>query len=367
MRILETEYAGCLFRSCPAARWAVFFDAVRADWEYEPCERILDDGMGCLPDFQVRGVRLWTSSGMSVADIAVVVRGVGDPASEAKVKAYAEERPILVLGYLPHGPNYIAGLTYGLGGGGAVALLEPDARRFVVPGVDDDGRFALFDADWPALAYLESRSTREAYAKAVMSQLELGQAPGPAKLELPEAPINPLDGLSGKELKAIRGVARQGFASIGDGTRFRRDFLAETGLTTVPHDTSFALVVRDEKAFAPFREAMEPALESGAALSAGEMKVIRAILDSPRKRSAPDGFVNVRDVPLGVRPDELGLVRKRISMGRDEKGRQVKISAWMPAPSGPERERWLSVAELAAGADPGTQADGRNPKKEDES
>lgn len=359
MRILKTEYAGRLFRSCLVARWAAFLDAARADWEYEPCGRILDDGM---PDFRVRGVRLWTASGMSVADIAVVVGDVGDPASEAKVKVYAEKHPILVLGGLPHGPNYIAGLSYGLKGSGAVALLEPTSRRFVVPGVDDDGCFALFDAGWPALAHLESRPTREAYAKAAMSWLELGQAPEPAELEPPEEPVNPLDGLSGKELKAIRSVACQGFAPIGDGTRFRRGFLAAAGLTTVPHGATFALVVRNENAFAPFREAMEPALESVAALSAGEMKVVRAILDSPRKRSAPDGFVNVRDVPAGVRPDELGLVRKCIFMSR-EKGHEVKISAWIPAPSGAERERWLAVSELAAG----TQADERNPKKEDES
>ena len=363
MRIVETEYAGHLFHSCLEARWAVFLNAVRADWKYEPEEYVLDNGFRCLPDFQVRSVRFYRAGDMSATDIAIEVKDVMDPASEAKIEVYAGERPILVLGGLPHGPNYAAGLSYGLKGVGTVALLEPFSCRFVVPGVDDDGRFALFDVGWPALAHLDSAATQSAYAKAAMARFEFGQDPGPAELEPLEEPVNPLDGLSGKELKAIRSVAARGFAPIGDGARFKRDFLAAAGLTTTLRNGAFALVVRNEKAFAPFREAMGPALESNAVPSANEAKVVRMILDSPRRRSAPDGFVDVRDIPAGVRPADLGLVRKRLSVGRNEKGRQVKISAWIPALSGAERERWLAVVDMATG----TQTGERNPKKEDES
>ena len=273
MRSIETEYAGRRFRSRLEARWAVFLDVCHADWEYEPQGYVLDDGTRYLPDFQVRGVRFRRADGMDVTDIAIEVKGVMDPASEAKVKAYAEERPILVLGGLPHGPNYAANLSYGLEGDGAVALLEPSGRRFVVPGVDDDGRFALFDAGWPALAYLESKPTRDAYAKAAMARFEFGQTPEPPVDETmgegePSAaepvrggsaarkPISPLDGLSDKEMKAVQGVVCQGFAPIGRGVHFKREFLAAAGLTTVLRDGTFVLAVGDEKAFALYRQAL---------------------------------------------------------------------------------------------------------------
>ena len=36
MKPIETEYAGCRFRSRLEARWAVFFDALGVRWEHEP-------------------------------------------------------------------------------------------------------------------------------------------------------------------------------------------------------------------------------------------------------------------------------------------------------------------------------------------
>lgn len=58
----ETEYNGYLFRSRLEARWAVFFDALGVEYEYEPEGFELPSGKGYLPDFRVtlwgvRGVR----------------------------------------------------------------------------------------------------------------------------------------------------------------------------------------------------------------------------------------------------------------------------------------------------------------------
>ena len=36
LQAIETHYAGCRFRSRLEARWAVFFDALNLQWEYEP-------------------------------------------------------------------------------------------------------------------------------------------------------------------------------------------------------------------------------------------------------------------------------------------------------------------------------------------
>ncbi|MEU7831328.1 hypothetical protein [Nonomuraea sp. NPDC049129] len=49
---IETWYRGYRFRSRTEARWAVFFDALGLQWEYEP-QGYLVDGKPYLPDFEV--------------------------------------------------------------------------------------------------------------------------------------------------------------------------------------------------------------------------------------------------------------------------------------------------------------------------
>lgn len=50
IQAIETHYAGCRFRSRLEARWAVFFDALDVEWEYEPQGFELPSGR-YLPDF----------------------------------------------------------------------------------------------------------------------------------------------------------------------------------------------------------------------------------------------------------------------------------------------------------------------------
>lgn len=51
IKAIETEYAGCRFRSRLEARWAVLFDAMQVKWEYEPQGFEFEDGTHYLPDF----------------------------------------------------------------------------------------------------------------------------------------------------------------------------------------------------------------------------------------------------------------------------------------------------------------------------
>lgn len=55
MKAIETKYKGYRFRSRLEARWAVFFDALGLQWEYEPEGFDLGDAGWYLPDFRVRG------------------------------------------------------------------------------------------------------------------------------------------------------------------------------------------------------------------------------------------------------------------------------------------------------------------------
>jgi hypothetical protein len=51
IRAIETKYRGYRFRSRLEARWAVFFDALRIKWTYEPEGYELPDGSRYLVDF----------------------------------------------------------------------------------------------------------------------------------------------------------------------------------------------------------------------------------------------------------------------------------------------------------------------------
>lgn len=58
IKAIETQYKGYRFRSRLEARWAVFFDALGIEWEYEKEGLVLSDGTWYLPDFwlpQVNG------------------------------------------------------------------------------------------------------------------------------------------------------------------------------------------------------------------------------------------------------------------------------------------------------------------------
>lgn len=50
IKAIQTKYKGRLFRSRLEARWAVFFDKAKIEWQYEP-EGYDLDGMWYLPDF----------------------------------------------------------------------------------------------------------------------------------------------------------------------------------------------------------------------------------------------------------------------------------------------------------------------------
>ena len=54
IKAIDTSYKGFLFRSRLEARWAVFFDALGLDWEYESEGFELPDGTRYLPDFCVQ-------------------------------------------------------------------------------------------------------------------------------------------------------------------------------------------------------------------------------------------------------------------------------------------------------------------------
>lgn len=59
LRAIETRYRGYRFRSRLEARWAVFFDNLGLQWEYEPEGFELPGGVRYLPDFYLPALDVW--------------------------------------------------------------------------------------------------------------------------------------------------------------------------------------------------------------------------------------------------------------------------------------------------------------------
>lgn len=62
IQAIETKYGGYKFRSRLEARWAVFFDVCRIEWEYEPQGFTVDTPRGrinYLPDFWLPRAAQW--------------------------------------------------------------------------------------------------------------------------------------------------------------------------------------------------------------------------------------------------------------------------------------------------------------------
>lgn len=91
---IETRYADHRFRSRLEARWAVFFDHLGIEWQYEPeCYRVA--GKGYLPDFWLPDLSLW-----------VEVKGVLDEATVMHLVRAAN--PACGLPDGPHGEPWSA-------------------------------------------------------------------------------------------------------------------------------------------------------------------------------------------------------------------------------------------------------------------
>ena len=100
IRPIETKYRGCRFRSRLEARWAVYFDALGIEWEYELEGFVLDDNTCYLPDFWLSQVRMW-------AEVKPVGLSFGDRGKCQRL-ANESDHPVLMLIGTPSPRSYWA-------------------------------------------------------------------------------------------------------------------------------------------------------------------------------------------------------------------------------------------------------------------
>lgn len=107
LKPITTVYKGYRFRSRLEARWAVFFDACGAKWEYEPEGYDLGNGIYYLPDFVIHKVESthgWPFGSDGCIDkLYVEVKGDLNLSEIDKMKLKNFPAPLLLLGSIPDG------------------------------------------------------------------------------------------------------------------------------------------------------------------------------------------------------------------------------------------------------------------------
>ncbi|WP_433460636.1 hypothetical protein [Micromonospora sp. CA-248212] len=97
---IETQYAGCRFRSRLEARWAVFFDHLNIEWQYETEGYTLSTGDRYLPDFYLPDSDQWVEVKGKVGHADLLRMLVA--AVDLPVVDQSQIRPgVLVLGPIP--------------------------------------------------------------------------------------------------------------------------------------------------------------------------------------------------------------------------------------------------------------------------
>ncbi len=117
IKAIETEYNGYKFRSRLEARWAVFFDALGVEYEYEPEGFELPNGERYLPDFRLKchGTRGVCSE--ETFYLYIEVKGIMTDRDAKRIKAFAgspfdddgewseklksQMNPVLIVGNIP--------------------------------------------------------------------------------------------------------------------------------------------------------------------------------------------------------------------------------------------------------------------------
>ena len=186
---IETLYKGYRFRSRLEARWAVFFDTLGVEWEYEPEGFDLGDGLYYLPDFRIRNSAIIHQCEFNGVDIYVEVKGVASVEDIAKINKFTYESddeyywlnkyPLLVVGNIPEGDN-IADIEQSMVNKSnsvfySFTTIDNDYYYPAFPGVTPDGKFAVYGGDYSG--YIDWDKTVHAFEKARQARWEHGEAP----------------------------------------------------------------------------------------------------------------------------------------------------------------------------------------------
>lgn len=183
---IETVYKGYRFRSRLEARWAVFFDTIDAEWEYEPEGFTLSDGTKYLPDFLLKNVR-----GRGADNIYVEVKGVLSKNDLHKIEQFGF--PIILFGQIPDCTkierHFVPYLNDYIGPWWEIDFSKDNDAHFynleysegdyywAHPKAAKGGGLVLDYPDNP-YDYVDEELTVSAYTEAKQARFEHGETPG---------------------------------------------------------------------------------------------------------------------------------------------------------------------------------------------
>lgn len=183
IKAIETHYNGYKFRSRLEARWAVFFDEIGAEWEYEPEGFVLSDGTTYLPDFRVKNVR---GRGVENNGDSIWIEVKGELTNEDlhKIKLFANEdeygvptNKIIIFGNIPdESLNFCFDDQFY-----SLEFSEPDTY-WTIPKSGKGGGLVLDYPDDP-YDFVDEERTKRAYEKARQARFEHGEKPKQFKRE----------------------------------------------------------------------------------------------------------------------------------------------------------------------------------------
>ena len=182
IKAIETYYNGYRFRSRLEARWAVFFDALGVDYEYEPEGFKLQDGECYLPDFRVKCYGKRGSSNEEPFDLYIEVKGKMSFEDACRIKTFSNTYPVLIVDRIPDA-GYA---TNSMKCGSYDSMNSIDIYPFNYKTIDGDyyaaypaatknGRFYLFGDDSNYINREDESLVEEAYDKARQARFEFGE------------------------------------------------------------------------------------------------------------------------------------------------------------------------------------------------
>lgn len=193
LKPIQTQYAGCRFRSRIEARHAVFFDALKVRWDYEPEGFDLGATGRYLPDFFLPELNCWV-------EIKGQVPGAGERVKAEVLAQQSQQSVFIFYGGMEvpverkteHGLEIVNG-TQAIGFGlrpypwGGVAFKQLPAiwvecqacRGVQIVGIKKDGKPTMNGCGCLS-ASLQPKSSRmqNAYAKARGARFEFGEHGG---------------------------------------------------------------------------------------------------------------------------------------------------------------------------------------------
>ena len=191
IKAIQTVYAGHKFRSRLEARWAVFFDALGIEWQYEP-EGFSVDGSrqwSYLPDFYLPESKVWVevkgdwaSCSDDYFEMLNWLAEGGSPLPHMSNSDDSEKGGLILLGPIPKDtpclPTFVC-LTNHKGGCICCAFFFDGAlikdSRNSIPFACGEEIKCLAPNQW----CIEDREnhSRHAYTKARQARFEFGETP----------------------------------------------------------------------------------------------------------------------------------------------------------------------------------------------